>query len=104
MQCGVLTSSQQNSTDNHEVQLATLYNEVPVSFSPLPGSSLMYASFYPTKSLQYMMVRLFCLCKCITMSKNDEDYRQYSSLKSMISIHYNSHCFYHQSIKSYNAF
>ncbi|KAI8968677.1 hypothetical protein BDB01DRAFT_840267 [Pilobolus umbonatus] len=32
--------------------------------------------------------------KCITMSKNVVDYRQYSSLKAMISIHYNSHCFY----------
>ncbi|KAI8968110.1 hypothetical protein BDB01DRAFT_856677 [Pilobolus umbonatus] len=45
MQCGVLTSSQQNSTDNHEVHLATLFNEVPVSFSPLPGSSLMYGMY-----------------------------------------------------------
>ncbi|KAI8969384.1 hypothetical protein BDB01DRAFT_856069 [Pilobolus umbonatus] len=61
MRCGVLTSSQQNSTDDHEIHLVALYNEVPVSFSPLPGSSPMYddlslamkfaSSFYPTKSL-----------------------------------------------------
>ncbi|KAI8969477.1 hypothetical protein BDB01DRAFT_901140 [Pilobolus umbonatus] len=31
------------------------------------------SSFYQTKSLQYMMEIPSCLCKCITMSKNDED-------------------------------
>ncbi|KAI8968118.1 hypothetical protein BDB01DRAFT_236076 [Pilobolus umbonatus] len=33
----------------------------------------LLSSFYQTKSLQYMMEIPSCLCKCITMSKNDVD-------------------------------
>ncbi|KAI8967838.1 hypothetical protein BDB01DRAFT_901218 [Pilobolus umbonatus] len=51
--------------------IVTLLNRIPLT-------TMKYTSFfYPTKSLLYMMVRLFCLYKYITMSKNDEDAVQF---------------------------
>ncbi|KAI8969603.1 hypothetical protein BDB01DRAFT_855630 [Pilobolus umbonatus] len=66
------------------------YN-LPVNVSPRPGSSLMYDdlshsmkfafSFYPTKSLLYIMEMPSRLCKCITVNRKDVDYNQDSFLK-----------------------
>ncbi|KAI8969601.1 hypothetical protein BDB01DRAFT_855648 [Pilobolus umbonatus] len=81
---GLVSSSGSSSIDNHELQfvaLAVHCANLSLFLDDLSHSMKFSFSFYPTKSLLYIMEMPSCLCKCITVNRKDVDYNQDSFLK-----------------------